>query len=86
MMRPIDAFGITGLFLLLLAFFLSSINKLKKNSYAYQLINFFGGIILATYGGLINTPIFMVLNYIWALVAFFSIIKKRKKFKLPETF
>ena len=85
MISTLDIFGAIGLSLLLLAFFLNLIHKLRRDSYTYCFINFFGGSILAAYGMIINAVIFMILNSFWALVALFGIIEKKVKSGYPET-
>jgi hypothetical protein len=83
-MTLIDFFGVTGLFLLLLAFFLNSTGKIKRNSYPYHIINFLGGFILAVYGAIINAIVFMILNSFWAIVALLGIVKKKIRSSYPE--
>ena len=85
MINSIDVFGAIGLSLLLLAFFLNVMNKIRRNSHSYHIINFFGGLILAIYGMIINAIIFMILNSFWALVALLGIIEKKVKSGHPET-
>jgi len=66
--------GWLGMILILLAYLLLSIKKINSSSFAYHLLNLFGGI-----GIVINTlytkswPA-MTLNIIWAIIAIFSII------------
>lgn len=70
--------GWVGMALIITAYFLLSIKKLKPHSIIYNLLNLFGGI-----GLVINTfmtkawPPF-ALNIIWAVIAFFSIFKIRE--------
>jgi|WetSurMetagenome_2_1015567.scaffolds.fasta_scaffold65632_2 hypothetical protein len=74
----IDAFSLAGwlgMFLIILAYLLLSLKKLKFNSVPYNLLNLFGGI-----GMLINAfytrfwPV-VILNIFWSGIAIFSIYK-----------
>lgn len=67
--------GWIGMALILSAYFLLSIKKLKANSFSYHLLNLFGGagIVVNTF---VNKALpAMTLNIIWALIAIISIIK-----------
>ncbi|VVB83016.1 Uncharacterised protein [uncultured archaeon] len=67
--------GWLGVVLLIVAYFLLSVKKLKFNSIIYNLLNFLGaiGIIVST----IATQSWpsVMLNFVWAIIAVFSIFK-----------
>ena len=67
-----------GVTLILLAFLLLTIDKLKPEDRTYNLLNLVGA-ALAAYGSyLINAIPFVVLESVWALVALYGLIKNRK--------
>ncbi len=67
--------GWIGMILLIIAYFLLSIKKLKFNSLVYQLLNLFGsvGIIASTVAT--NSWPTVTLNVLWFGIAGFSIFK-----------
>lgn len=66
-----------GVSLILLAFLLLTIKKLKPEDKAYNLLNLVGA-GLACYGSyLINAIPFVLLEGIWALVALFGLLKNK---------
>ena len=66
-----------GVSLILLAFFLLTLNKFKPEDKTYNLLNL-AGAALAGYGSyLINAIPFVILEGVWALVAIY-LIKNRK--------
>ena len=68
----INSFGVS---LILLAFFLLTIGKLKQQDRAYNLINLIGA-GLACYGSvLIHAVPFIVLEAVWCLVAIYGLLK-----------
>lgn len=68
----------SGVSLILLAFLLLTINKLKPQDKAYNLLNL-AGAALAGYGSyLINAMPFVVLECVWGLVAIYALIKNQK--------
>jgi hypothetical protein len=74
----IEITGWIGSVLIVGAFALNSLDKIKSNSFLYQLANLVGGICF-----IINTlhhkayPSAFV-NVVWAFIAIFSIIKNKK--------
>lgn len=74
-----NIFGWTGLFLMILAYFLISTKKLVSSSFSYNFINFIAGIFV-----LINSfafkiwPVF-VLNIFWAIIGLSGMINSTKK-------
>lgn len=62
--------GTLGACLILLGFYRTSIGKWKSRSFWYELDNLAGALLLITYQVHNRTYITMVLNIIWAVVAF----------------
>ena len=63
-----------GVFFILLAFLLTTFNKISMKSYSYFLINIAGG-ALALYGSiLINSLPFAILEGVWTVVAIIGLI------------
>jgi len=65
----------TGVFLILLAFFLLTIGKLKSNNRIYLLLNITGGILACIGSYLINAIPFIILEGTWAVVALIALIR-----------
>lgn len=74
-----DLLGWLGLILLLLAYFLLSINKVKSNSLGYHLINFFGAFFIVIHAYMIKSYPIMVLNLFWGIISVGEIAKLHKK-------
>jgi hypothetical protein len=75
-MSAADIINTTGVFLILLAFFLLTTGKIKQGV-PYHLLNLLGG-GLACYGAfLINAIPFVVLEGTWAAVALYGILKTK---------
>lgn len=77
----IDIYSIIGWFgmiLILLAYFLLSIKKLKPNSIIYNLLNFFGaaGIVVITF--VTKAWPSVALNIAWMGIAIYAILKIMK--------
>lgn len=70
-----DWIGITGVFLILLAYFLSSTQRLNTKSLAYILLNLTGASLAGLASYLINYFPFVILEGVWALVSLFSLYK-----------
>ena len=68
--------GAVGAGLILVAFLLSSLNKLHRSSYRYIAINGSGATLLLYYGWVTNTIVFVVLNVIWLIVEVYYLTKK----------
>lgn len=68
--------GSSGVFLLLLAFFLNLLRKLKVDSPAYLLLNFSGAGLSCYASYLIDYLPFVILEGTWALVALIALIRK----------
>ena len=69
--------GWAGMALIILAYFLLSIKKLKPHSIIYNLLNLFGGVALILNTVMTKSWPSVALNALWAIIAFFSIFKIR---------
>jgi hypothetical protein len=65
--------GILGAAILLLAFALSQLNKLKKYDITYDLMNVVGAIFLVIYAYFSNVWPFFVLNSVWAFFGLYDL-------------
>jgi hypothetical protein len=74
-----DIIGSIGVFILLLAYFLSISNKLEAESSPYLLLNIIGAGLAGYSSYLINYYPFVVLEFIWVGVSFFALMKGQKK-------
>lgn len=64
-----------GVFFILLAFLLTTFNKISMKNYSYFIINILGG-GLALYGSiLINSAPFAILEGVWTIVAIIGLLK-----------
>jgi hypothetical protein len=64
-----------GVFLILLAFFLLTIGKLRSDNRIYLLMNITGGILACIGSYLINAIPFIILEGTWAVVALIALIR-----------
>lgn len=62
--------GSIGAFLILLGFYRTSIGQWKNKSFIYELDNLVGAVLLVVYQLHHSATISVVVNVIWALVAF----------------
>ena len=74
-MTSTDWFGFTGVFILLVAYALSLINKLSKDGVAYLLMNFAGAALSCFASILLHFIPFVILEAVWALVSAIGLIK-----------
>lgn len=78
--------GGVGAFLVLLGFYRTSIGRWTSRSFWYELDNLVGALLLVIYGVQLHAFMAVVINVVWAIVAFrglssFSQRRKRKKSK-----
>ncbi len=73
--------GIIGMSLILIAFVLSSLDKISRGSYRYMAINGFGAFTLVYYAIVSNVIPFAILNFVWGSVEIYYLIKKLIKRK-----
>ncbi len=74
-MNYIDWTGFIGVTLLLLAFFLNLMGKIKTDSLTYLLLNFLGAGIACLASVLLNYMPFVILEGCWALVSAVGLVK-----------
>lgn len=69
-------FGWLGMLLIITAYYLLSIKKLKSNSIIYNSLNLIGGggIVISTF--ITKSWPAMALNIVWGIIAIFAIYKK----------
>lgn len=68
--RPVDIVGALGACLVLFGFYRISIGRWKNKSFWYELDNFVGALLLVYYQIHTQAYISVVVNIIWATVAF----------------
>ena len=73
-----DIIGFSGVFLLLLAFFLNLINVLRMNSPWYLLLNLAGSGLACLASVFLHYIPFIILESIWALVSLVALIRSLK--------
>jgi len=83
-MNYIDWTGFIGVTLLLLAFFLNLMGKIKTDSFAYLLLNFFGAGIACLASVLLNYMPFVILEGCWTLVSAVGLVKLATKNKVTS--
>ncbi|KUO67839.1 MAG: hypothetical protein APF83_10630 [Lutibacter sp. BRH_c52] len=83
-MNHIDWTGFIGITLLLLAFFLNLMDKIKTDSLPYLLLNFMGAGIACLASVLLNYMPFVILEGCWALVSAFGLVKLITKNKVTS--
>lgn len=71
----INATGIVGLAILLLAFVANLYKKLEKNP--YYLLNAVGALLLTIYSILIEAYVFTVLEFVWFLASLAKLLGRR---------
>jgi hypothetical protein len=77
-MNYTDIISSIGVSLILLAFFLSTFKYILPDSKVFFILNLFGG-IFACYGSyLLHSVPFVVLEFIWTIVAIVGLIKNLK--------
>lgn len=77
-MSPADIIGATGVFLLLLAFVLSGLNKINPYGPLHYTLNFIGAAMACFASYLIHYLPFMILEGTWALVSAAGLFKAIK--------
>lgn len=81
-MNEIDWIGFIGVFQILLAYMLNVMEKINKNDLSFILLNLMGAGMACYASILMNYMPFVVLEGIWALVSFISLIKYSTKNKM----
>lgn len=83
----IELVGFCGAVLILFGFYRTSIGRWETNSFWYELDNLVGSILLTAYHILTKTYVVLVLNVLWAVVAFKGItayIERKNKRKTTK--
>ena len=62
--------GIVGAFLILTGFYRTSIGKWTNKSFWYELDNLIGALLLLIYQVHLHAYVSMIINIVWAIVAF----------------
>ena len=83
-MNYIDWIGFVGVSLLLLAFFLNLMDKIKTGSLSFLLLNFLGAGIACLASVLLNYMPFVILEGCWALVSAVELVKLVTKNKVAS--
>lgn len=66
----IELIGFCGALLILFGFYRTSIGQWETDSFWYELDNLVGSILLTAYHILTKTYVVLILNVLWAIVAF----------------
>lgn len=66
----VELVGFVGAVLILFGFYRTSIGQWKTDSFWYELDNLVGSILLTAYHILTKTYVVLILNVLWAIVAF----------------
>jgi hypothetical protein len=74
-MTTTDVIGFSGVFLLLLAFFLNLFGLLKRDSLVYLLLNIFGAGIAALASWLLHYVPFILLEVTWTIVSIIGFVR-----------
>ncbi|HEX5940294.1 MAG TPA: hypothetical protein VFZ12_08025 [Dehalococcoidia bacterium] len=76
-----DLIGLTGMLALVGAYLMNLTGRLRSDALAYKLMNLYGAGILAWYGIVRETYIFVALEVVWAVAALQQIIFARSENK-----
>ena len=71
--------GISGMVLILFAFFMNQTNRWKNSSLSYDLINLIGSVFLIIYAIPPRAWPFIILNGVWAFVSLRDVITDLRK-------
>ena len=77
-MNYIDWLGFVGVLQILLAYFLNVTKKVNTNNLVFILLNLVGASFACLASILLNYIPFVILEGIWAVVSFYSLIKYYK--------
>ena len=78
-MNNIDWIGFIGVFLILLAYILNLIRKLKNNDLTYILLNLIGAGMACMASILMEYLPFIILEGVWTIVSLISLLKYKSK-------
>ncbi len=74
-MTATDIIGFSGVFLLLLAFFLNLTSLVRKDAYGYLFMNLAGSGLACLASVLLHYMPFIILEGVWALVSVYALLK-----------
>lgn len=74
-MQTSDIIATIGVSILLIAFILQSIKAIKTESIIYSLLNLIGAAIAGYASWIISFYPFVILEFVWCIVALFSLYK-----------
>lgn len=77
-MTLVDWLGFIGVFQILLAYFLNVIGKISKDDLSFILLNLIGAAMACLASVLLNYWPFIILEAIWTLISFISLLKYKK--------
>ena len=77
-MNLTDWIGFIGVFQILLAYALHVLGKISNSSLGFILLNLIGAVMACTASILLNYLPFIILEGIWALVSFYSLLKYKR--------
>jgi len=78
-MNNIDWIGFIGVFQILLAYILNVAGKIKSNNLAFILLNSLGASMACAASILMEYVPFIILEGVWAIVSFVSLINYNRK-------
>ena len=61
--------GLSGMVLILVAFFMNQTHRWSPDSITYDFANFIGGLLLVIYALMISSYPFLILNLVWTLIS-----------------
>jgi len=65
----IEVIGLGGMAIILVAFIMNELGRWTAESFAYDMANLVGGLLLSIYAFYIGSLPFLFLNIVWAIVA-----------------
>ncbi len=68
-----------GVLLILIAFFLSTLDRMSTESRTYFMLNLFGGLLAAVGAWLVGSIPFLVMEVIWTVVAMLGLWRTFRK-------
>jgi len=83
-MTTTDWIGFVGVFQILLAYILNVTGKIQSNDLAFILLNLIGAGMACLASVLMNYVPFVILEAVWTLVSFISLIKYMQQFQKPR--
>jgi hypothetical protein len=80
-----NAIGTLGATMILFGFYRTSIGKWKNKSFWYELDNTVGALLLIIYQFQLKAYISVVVNVIWAIVAFTGLLSFAERYRVSMT-